>query len=61
MAEDGDALRAVYEEIDTLEKSEIESIRYVDYKKKFSLFAFAGMILLTLETILRTTWFRRIP
>jgi hypothetical protein len=33
MAEDGDALRAVYEEIDTLEKSEIESIRYVDYKK----------------------------
>jgi len=61
MAEDGDALRAVYEEIDTLEKSEIESIRYVDYKEKFTLFALAGLILLTLETILRTTWFRRIP
>ncbi len=61
MAEDGDALRAVYEEIDALEKSEIESIHYVDYKEQFSLFAFAGLILLILETILRTTWFRRIP
>jgi len=61
MAEDGDGLRAIYEEIDKLEKSEIESIRYVDYKEQFHLFAFAGLILLTLETILRTTWFRRIP
>jgi Ca-activated chloride channel family protein len=61
MAEDGDALRAIYEEIDELEKSEIESIRYVDYKEQFSLFAWAGLLLLALETILRTTWFRRIP
>ena len=61
MAEDGNALRAIYEEIDKLEKSEIESIRYVDYKEQFSLFAIAGLILLTLETLLRTTWFRRIP
>ena len=61
MAEDGDALRAIYEEIDELEKSEIESIRYVDYKEQFSLFAWAGLLLLVLETILRTTGFRRIP
>ena len=61
MAEDGDALRSVYEEIDTLEKSEIESVRYVDYKEQFNIFAWAGLILLTLETLLRTTWFRRIP
>jgi Ca-activated chloride channel family protein len=61
MAEDGDALRAIYEEIDTLEKSEIESVRYVDYKEQFSVFTLAGLILLTLETLLRTTWFRRVP
>ena len=61
MAEDGDALRSIYEEIDTLEKSEIESVRYVDYKEQFSLFALAGLILLTLETILLNTWFRRVP
>lgn len=61
MAEDGDALRSIYEEIDKLEKSEIESVRYVDYKEQFSLFVLAGLIVLTLEIILRTTWFRRIP
>jgi len=61
MAEDGDALRSIYKEIDQLEKSEIESIRYVDYKEQFSLFALTALLLLTLETILRTTWFRRIP
>jgi len=61
MAEDGDALRSIYEEIDKLEKSEIESVRYVDYKEQFSLFALAGLIILILEIILRTTWFRRIP
>jgi Ca-activated chloride channel family protein len=61
MAEDGDSLRSVYSEIDELEKSEIESIRYVDYKERFTFLALAGLILLALETLLRTTWFRRIP
>ena len=61
IAEDGDSLRAVYSEIDALEKSEIESVRYVDYKEKFTFFALAGLLLLTLEILLRTTWFRRIP
>lgn len=61
LAEDGDSLRAVYSEIDELEKSEIESIRYVDYKERFTLFAIPALILLALEILLRTTWFRRIP
>jgi Ca-activated chloride channel family protein len=61
MAEDGDALRAVYGEIDALEKSEIESIRLVDYKEGFTPFALTGLILLALEILLRTTYFRRIP
>jgi len=61
MAEDGDALRAVYGEIDELEKSEIESIRYVDYRERFTPFAITGLILLALEILLRTTYFRSIP
>ena len=61
MAEDGDALRAVYSEIDNLEKSEIESIRYMDYTEHFAPFALAGLILLALEILLRASYFRRIP
>ena len=61
MAEDGDSLRSIYAEIDELEKSEIESVRYVDYKERFMGFALTGLILLALEVLLRTTWLRRIP
>jgi Ca-activated chloride channel family protein len=61
LAEDGDSLRAVYSEIDELEKNEIESILYVDYKERFTLFSIPALILLALEILLRTTWFRRIP
>ena len=61
MAEDGDSLRKIYDEINELEKSEIESVRYVDYKEQYMLFALPVLILLVLEIFLRTTWFRRIP
>ncbi len=61
MAEDAQALRAVYQEIDRLEKSEVESIRYVDYKEDFVPFALAALILLALETGLRCTFLRRLP
>lgn len=61
MAEDGNALREVYREIDALEKSEIESVRYVDYRERFIPFGLAGIMLLTLEILLRTTFLRRVP
>jgi Ca-activated chloride channel family protein len=61
MADDAPALRGVYQEIDRLEKSEIESIRYIDYKEYFVPFALAALILLSLETILRCTLWRRLP
>lgn len=60
-AEDGDSLRAVYEEIDRLEKSEFESVRYVDYKELFVPFALAGLLVLASEVLLANTVFRRIP
>lgn len=61
MAEDAEALRAVYQEIDRLEKSEVESVRYLDYKEYFLPFALAAAILLVLETLLNCTLWRRLP
>jgi len=61
MADDAEALRGVYQEIDRLEKSEVESVRYIDYKEYFLPFAVAALLLLILETLLSTTLWRRLP
>lgn len=58
---DFDTLKAVYREIDGLERSEMRSsIRRVP-EEKFAWFASAALLLLLLEFILATTWLRRIP
>lgn len=61
MAEDGKSLRSIYREIDRMERSEIESVRYLDYRELFMPFAFAGLVLLCTEILLNSTVFRRIP
>jgi len=53
--------QAKREEIDQMERSEIESVRYVDYREIFAPFALAGLIAICLEAALATTIFRRIP
>lgn len=60
-AEDAASLRDIYEEIDKMEKSEIESVRFVDYKESFRGFALAGLFLIACEILLNSTWFRKIP
>lgn len=60
-ADTAEALQAVYREIDELERSEIESVRYMDYREKFVPFALAAFVLLCLEIFLRCIVFRRIP
>ncbi|HMA75690.1 MAG TPA: VWA domain-containing protein, partial [Candidatus Krumholzibacteriaceae bacterium] len=60
-AEDEESLRKIYGEIDRLEKSEIESVRYVDYRELFVPFAVAALLLILLERALACTVFRRIP
>nr|MDA8404537.1 VWA domain-containing protein [Desulfobacteraceae bacterium] len=45
-AEDAGSLSAVYKEIDRLEKSEIHSVRYVDYKEGFLPFALLALALI---------------
>lgn len=61
MADDAKALHKVYKEIDRLERSEVESIRFMDYRETFVPFAVAAIIALCLEIALRCTFFRRIP
>ena len=61
MANDAQALRRIYREIDQLEKSEIESVRYLDYRELFVPLALAALGLLMLEVGLACTVFRRIP
>jgi len=57
----GTALREIYEEIGELEKSEVESLRYLDYKERFLPFVLAAFVLLVGEVSLRDTWLRRLP
>ncbi len=61
MAEDAKALRLVYEEINKLEKSQVESVRFLDYKEYFFYFILAAFVLLIIETVLRCTVLRRTP
>ena len=60
-ADTAKALYKIYQKIDKLEKSEIETIRYVDYKEAFTPWAVFALICLAVEVVLRTMVFRRIP
>lgn len=51
-------LAGIYEEINKLEKTEIEEFRYTNYEEKFRIFVFFAGILLLLEILLRKTLFR---
>lgn len=61
LATDSESLLAIYREIDQLERSEVESVRFVDYKELFLPFAAAALIMLSMQLLLATTVFRRIP
>jgi Ca-activated chloride channel family protein len=60
-ADDAKSLEKVYQQIDKLERSEIEAVRYVDYKELFTPFAFTGLLLLLAQVGLSGTVFRKIP
>lgn len=61
LADSVEALREVYAEIDTIEKTEIETSRAVTFDERFAPWAAAGLALLVLESLLRATWLRRSP
>jgi Ca-activated chloride channel family protein len=61
MAEDAESLRSVYAEIDQLERSEFEVVRYVDYSERFMPYALGALILVGLEVVLGGTLLRTAP
>lgn len=60
-ADNAESLTDIYKQIDKMEKSEIESVRYVDYHENFVIVVLLGLFLLGLEVLISTTYFRRLP
>lgn len=51
-------LESIYNEINKLEKTEIEELKYYDYDEKFRVFVWFAGLLLLIEIILRNTIFK---
>jgi Ca-activated chloride channel family protein len=60
-AQNVQSLAQIYAEIDKLERSKIQSLRFMDYRELFLNFAIAAFIILGLEFLLSCTIFRKIP
>ena len=60
-ATDKDALIGVYETINKLERTEIETKDYVKYTELFTLYVLIGLALLVVEQLLKYLVFRSIP
>ncbi len=61
LATDATSLIEIYKEIDELEKSEIQAVRYLDYQELFAPFALTGLLLIAAESLLSGTVLRRTP
>ena len=55
---DNQGLEGIYKEIDKLETTKIEELKYVNYDEKFRIFAGLAGLLLLFEVLLRNTIFR---
>jgi len=51
-------LEAIYNEINKLETTEIEELRFYDYEECYRPYALVAALLLLLEMLLRHTWFK---
>lgn len=57
-ATDNKKLEAIYDEIDSLEKTEIEEFKFYNYEEKFRPLVLMALVLLVLEFLLRHSIFR---
>ncbi len=60
-ATDEAGLERIYDEINTLEKTEIEVTQFNSYSEEFRKFMLVGLVLLLLEFILKNTLLRTLP
>lgn len=60
-ATDTDSLRQIYEQIDKMEKKEIETVKFEDWREMFPNFLLPGLACLLAAVALENTRLRRIP
>ena len=60
-ADNAERFQEIYADIDKLEKSEIETKKYTEYKELFAWFILAGVTVLLTEQVLKHTIMRRLP
>src|SRR2546430_4975600 len=60
-ADKTETLRSIYDEIDRLEKSEVQVKKYQRYREMFPFVALPGLVVLLLEIILNHTVWRKLP
>ena len=60
-ADSEESLEKIYKEIDALEKSQVESVKYTEYAEKFPLLALVALAVVLVEVLLRATFFRILP
>lgn len=60
-ADSSDTLRSIYDEIDQLEKTEVEIKKYVQIDELFHWAVWPGLVLLLLEILLGQTLWRKLP
>lgn len=60
-ATDAESLEHIYNEIDQLERTEIEQVRYLEYDEHYGVFALAALSLLAVGTLASATFLRRLP
>jgi Ca-activated chloride channel family protein len=60
-ADSADTLRKIYDEIDKLERTEVETKKYVQVEELFPWAVIPGLVLLLFEVILSNTIWRKLP
>jgi Ca-activated chloride channel family protein len=55
-ATDNEKLKAIYAEIDQLEKTKLQELKFYSYDEKFTHFVLLALLLFSAELILRYTW-----
>ncbi len=60
-AENAAVLQEVYQEIDSLERSEIVEIRYMQYDERYAVFASTGLALILAAALASQSFLRRLP
>ncbi len=60
-ATNGDALKRVFNDIDSLEKTKIDVNKYTNYTEKFPPYLMVALILYLVSLLLGRSWLRRVP